>query len=287
MSEMRIAFVGVPGSGKTVLLSAFALAYRRSGFIPRTSVTQDFCDDAERTLPNGEWPPPTLPQGGQKEFCWEYRDWMVHVCDIAGEDWIEIARNEQEESVLQSQDDSDVVALWKKVVKQFYCSDVIFIVLDVEKELNGRKNLKQYDLVESIRNIFKKEGTDFRETRVCFVVTKTETLGGRARLEKIVDPYLRLIDNLNLLRYTPNIIYVDAVADTTTDANGILVPAQDFHSIGLENILLEIDRHIDHVEEAAAKIKEAEKTEAGCLKWFAVTMIVIGAIIGVVKGMLS
>ena len=248
MNDMGVIFLGIPGSGKTVLLSAFALAYHKLGFIPQTALTMGFCNDAENTLAAGAWPPPTLPQGGYKDFVWEYQHRRIHVCDIAGEDWIDFAKKEQENknSILNSNQDSPE----KEIAKRFYSAILIFIVLDLEEELNCGKNQRQYDLVTAVRNVInnahERYGKKLIDTRICFVVTKFNTLGiPESHVFEKIEPYYRLIYDLNFLRHTPDIIHVDAVADTVTnDVNGFSFPAKEYRSIGLEKIKSKIEELI-------------------------------------------
>ena len=161
----------------------------------------------------------------------------------------------------------------KKIVIEFYSAEAIFIVLDLEEELNCRINRKQFNLVTAVRNVInnahKKISSAFCNTKICFVITKAKTLGDQNHVNEILYQYRCLINTLPFLRYKADVIYVDAVSDTVTDANGRLVPASGYGSLNLDKIKWEIDYIIN--------IRTAPPPQKGCL---AIVLMILAFLAG-------
>ena len=239
---------GIPECGKTVLLSTLVLK-RREVFFPKNREAQKFEEEAKQ-LDRQLWPAPTNALASHRPMQWDItyksRKRRLIVADNAGESWDAFVSENQEP-------DSVNPAGWKKKVQdkinnltkeqkadlqtiegQFQTAACVCILIDLTQDINNGENFRQIRFVQSVMNYLDKIGR--KKCPIALVVTKCNMYGNREEWEKIFQTnYLDMFKIHWKGKVKP--IFTDAVKDTCTNKNNQLVPAPNFSSQGLDELI--------------------------------------------------
>ena len=233
----NIVFAGVAGSGKTVLLSILAL---RRHLRPMDAEAQRFRDHAELLLSEQQWPSATPAESRRMQWRLKYKDknYPLWTCDDPGENWKQYVVENQD----KVQKEPELAAEFTGLEEQIKSAPGLCLLLDLRSDIDEGRNFEQRDFVEATANLLEKNKCS---TPVALVVTKSETYGrSREELTDLVgQKYRSLFDGPT----RPDILFIDAVADTVAapDNPGRQIPAKDFHSKGIEELLDWIARKTD------------------------------------------
>ena len=237
---------GIPGSGKTVLLSTLILRHKEN-FWARNTEAQKFENDAE-VLDQQKWPEATNPLAPQRTMQWDFSckgiKSRLAVADKAGEAW--------ETFVLENQEPDPVPALLETIRKmkaklepqeqkdldtigqQFRHAACVCILIDLSEDINQGKNIDQQNFSKAVVNYLDKIG---RTCPVALVVTKCNSYGSKALWEPIFKERYEKVFVEYCGKGKVWSIFTDAVADTDVDDENNIVPALNFKSEGLENLI--------------------------------------------------
>ena len=226
-NKSSIVFVGVVGSGKTVLLSVLALRYNLR---PMDADAQDFRDEVQRSLEAQKWPDKTNSKS--KLMHWRLnhqgKKYPLWTRDVPGEDWYKYVRENQ------VPEDMALAEEFKELEEQIKKAPGLCLLLDLTPDINEGINFDQRNFVEATANLLEKNKSD---VPVALVVTKCGTYGkDRDELDALVkEKYLCFFDG----SAQADILFIDAVADIVSDLRNPkhFLPAENFHSEGIEKLL--------------------------------------------------
>ena len=232
MTQGDVVVAGLPGSGKTVLLSALSIQHDDI-LIPKNQQTMDFADKAF-CLQEGRWPAPTNPLSVKSAIRWEVcrngKRIPLVAYDVAGEEWTSFIAENQDATggSAGKEGNQNVIA---KILKD---ASAICLLIDLTEDINIGRNAAQRNFVVGVMNYLEKINRKNRS--IALVVTKCNTYGNRSEWEQVLEKnYISLMKR----QWKPGrycVIYTDAVADTVI-RNDELVPAEGFSSIGLKKLL--------------------------------------------------
>ena len=222
-----IVFVGGPACGKTVLLAVLALRYNLR---PMDAEAQNFRNDAQVSLDSQVWPDATPAESRRMHWRLKYKDknYPLWTRDVPGEKW--------KHYVIENQipEELELAEEFKGLEEQIKSAPGLCLLLDLKSDIDEGRNFEQKNFVEATANLLEKNQCS---TPVVLVVTKSETYGrNRDELTALVEQnYQSLFDGPT----RPDILFIDAVADTVADPDNpaLQIPAEDFHSEGIEALL--------------------------------------------------
>jgi len=254
-SELFI-ITGLPGSGKTVLLSTLILFFG-DRFWPRNREAQDFVTETER-LKHQQWPAANNPLATPKAMEWDYsiksKKYRLFVSDRAGEAWRAFVAENQDRPLRSTSQIVTKINNLREQLRpkqqeelemletQFQMAACVCIMIDLAEDINSEQNAEQKKIITAIMNYLEK--IDHEKCPIALVVTKCKTYGSRTDWEsRFNNRYSSFVQKK--WKGGVKVIYTDAVADTITNDRCELIPAPNFTSYGLNELLDWIDSKIE------------------------------------------
>ncbi len=242
----KIAFIGMEGSGKTVLISV--LAKKMSEIIsqgyyldPQNNRTFQYVENVWMTLQNGEWPPST-PPGERFKLDWKLKqgenECDVRMIDAAGQDFRLLFTGE-EVDIDENEMPAQLVSLAN------YCreADILLFTINIKDFVGESDSTRMTENQGAIKQAldFLKKGNK----RIALLFTQydqyssmIEKSGG---LQEFCKQKLRYIYNAYINEGKTEIIGVAAVNETEMremeDGTLQRVPVQNFSSEGLIEVI--------------------------------------------------
>ena len=241
----QITIVGVEGSGKTVMMAAMGELYERpdaNGYFlsPESASAFGFVKTQMAIMHQGRWPAATMTDSIQ-HFHWSlFRKQPgkpqkiadVSFLDFAGEIYRLAFGEHNESETIEYQKEINSL---KKYVRD---ADTLIVLVNLSDIINGSvsnpRTREAMWLTKSILDFAERSGHPKRSA-IVFSQSDTyrdiiESSGGpRATLQR----YLPHVANV----YEGEVFAVSAVDKTEIDDNGLTIPARDFSSIGLQDLM--------------------------------------------------
>lgn len=248
LSADKVVFMGLPSSGKTVLFSVLALKYP-GRLIPKNKAAMDFCEEADR-LNQQQWPAPTNPLQQKTVLDWDLKcsdkTFPVVACDVAGEEWNRfVLENQDRLPSMEKEPQKPPTQASENSVKTILDgASVICLLLDLGYDINheNSKNWDQIKFIGATLNYLEKIGR--KNCPIALVLTKCKTYGVDSErwMKVLQERYIALFKRQ--WHTPPQVIATDAVADTVTDSDGTLLPANGFSTFGLNQLLMWIEDNV-------------------------------------------
>jgi len=257
----KVAIVGVEGSGKTVLMAAMGEKYKSPDvngvFLkPLNRTTYSYCTKEVAKLRNGEWPFAT--ESGVTELDWELmlqnrsKTGLEEVCQLSfldfGGEIYRRAFGDRAQAELEDEDEQRKSAVER--LKAHVCeADVLLVLVNLSDIINGcasdDRTIEMNWLSQAILS-FAFDRAFKRNVALVFTQSDTysETIAHYGGVEGVLKKYLSEVDASYGSRLA--LFRVAAVNKTlpSPDGSGLSVPAPDFASEGLEEVLAWIVGHL-------------------------------------------
>jgi len=299
----KIAFVGAPGSGKTVLLTVLTKKFAGGGqkiqFIPDSLVTTKYIADKWNQLKEGEWPAPTPPVKNPPLYSWCIKQGSLEenfvTSDIAGEAWMSFINENVDESdpaapASSASQFKSYKENWEKILDFMNSpqSEVahqnknslesllldasgVAVVINLACIINQEPGYEgQMWLPMAIQKFLAKHG--HANTPVAILLSQCDRYAFLPQdQQKVLNGYLPSAANFN------TVFRISAVADTF---NGR--PKQDFTSIGLKE-LVEWMLKVIHHNTIWLKIR---KMISGLLK-ACFLLVIVGITVAIISSIMN
>ena len=277
----KVAIVGVEGSGKTVLMAAMGDKYKSpdaNGYfmMPQNQETFAFYTRESDKMRSGAWPQATAPDSFFR------LDWSLnrkksersvpeHICEItfadfAGETYRTAFGDEIHGQPSPAKEES--VSLVKEHVLN---SDVLIVLVNLADVINGsHSDARTIEMLWLTQDMLRQANRNGKRQNTALVFTQadaySETITACGGLTGVLSKYLPQV----YAGYSNNIslFAVSAVSKTipAADGSGYLVPALDFSSEGLEDLVKWISGVVAKIKDKKTKQVEDDK-KRGFLFW--------------------
>ncbi len=258
----KIAIVGVEGSGKTVLMAALGAAYEHPDengmfLTPKNQDAFKFSMSYMHLMRNRQqWPSATMTDS-LRYLEWELRTRDEIVAELSLLDYAgEIYRRAFSENGDGQQYAAEMEALLQHITE----ASTLLVLINLRDVIDGDRSsartLETLWLNKSILEFASKVPTI---TNIAIILTQAdkyrnaiEQCGGPG---KTLEKYLPFV--MNIYHDIP-VFAVSAVDRTEPDENGIPLPAKDFQSQGIKDIIFWLTRtkKIDKIEKAPLNMED-------------------------------
>lgn len=247
---VKVAILGVEGSGKTVLFSVMGDRYEtsdRNGLFltPLSYETYSYCKKGMAALRKGEWPSATTPDA-YVELDWDLMEkgWAgkrslarLSFLDFAGEVYRKAFGGERREDGTAAE--RNAVERLRLHVKE---ADVLIVLADLSKIINGdegdARTIEMNWLTQAMLSFVYEEAAG-KSVALAFTQADRyeETLRQCGGVRGALAKYLRVVDSNYGDRLS--LFEVSAVDRTvpSPDDPAVFLPASDFGSRGLEELM--------------------------------------------------
>ena len=277
----KVAIVGVEGSGKTVLMAAMGDKYKSpdaNGYfmMPQNQETFAFYTRESDKMRSGAWPAATAPDAFFR------LDWSLnrkksersvpeHICEItfvdfAGETYRTAFGDETRGH--PSPADEETVSLVKDHVLN---SDVLIVLVNLADVINGsHSDVRTIEMLWLTQDMLRQANINGKRQNTALVFTQadaySETITACGGLRGVLSKYLPQV----YAGYSNRIsLFAVAAVDKTApvpDGSGFHVPAPDFSSEGLEDLVKWISGVVAKIKDKKTKQVEDDK-KRGFLFW--------------------
>lgn len=247
---VKIALIGMPNSGKTVLLAVLADQFRgangRHFFLSSADKGNGTFKHLSRDvdqLRQGEWPSLTK-KGAHIQLHWTLEDDYgpigdIHAVDLSGEDILDLFGDAK----IDGPEDKLPAAL-QKTAESLRTADIVLVLLDLNDLIDVRDREKNRQVLALADYAISRTRGGESAARAALICTKFDLCREFVRqsdgLDGVLKEFLPQVYPSHLERGRVRVFPVATVADTTVeirDDQPVRVPAPEFKSEGLDELM--------------------------------------------------